>query len=88
MYFKTHLHSQTLTLEQFSCDLEWTLRLPTKENPNMEKALSDWPIMLQYNVKAKYQFISRKFSQHEIFSAERLLNQPKATRLCICSKSQ
>ena len=34
MYFKTHLHSQTLTLEQFSYDLEWTLRFPTKENPN------------------------------------------------------
>ena len=26
---------------------------PAKENPNMEKALLDWPIMLQYDVKAK-----------------------------------
>ena len=32
----------------------WPLRFPTKENPNMEKALFDWPIVLQYDVKAKY----------------------------------
>ena len=32
----------------------WTLRFPAKENPNMEKALFDWPIVLQYDVKAKY----------------------------------
>ena len=31
----------------------WTLRFPAK-NPNMEKALFDWPIVLQYDVKAKY----------------------------------
>ena len=36
----------------------WTLRFPTKESPNMEKALFDWPIMLQYDIKAKYGFIS------------------------------
>ena len=56
----------------------WTLRFPAKENPNMEKALFDWPIVLQYDVKAKYRLISRKF-----FSPERSLNQPKATRVCI-----
>ena len=39
----------------------WTLRFPTKENPNMEKALFDWPIVLQYDVKAKDRLISRKF---------------------------
>ena len=39
----------------------WTLRFPTKENPYMEKALFDWPIVLQYDVKAKYRLISRKF---------------------------
>ena len=39
-----------------------TLRFPAKENPNMEKALFDWPIVLQYDVKAKYRLISRKFS--------------------------
>ena len=88
MYFKTHLHTLTLTLEQFSYDLEWTLRFPAKENPNMEKALFDWPIMLQFNVKAKYRFISTKFFRHEVFSAEPLLNQPKATLVCICSTSQ
>jgi len=47
----------------------WTLRFPAKENPNMEKALFDWLIVLQYDVKA----ISRKFFGHEVFSAERLL---------------
>jgi len=35
----------------------WTLRFPARENPNMEKALFDWPIVLQYDVKAKYQLI-------------------------------
>ena len=32
----------------------WTLRFPDKENPNMEKTLLNWPIVLQYDVKAKY----------------------------------
>ena len=32
----------------------WPLCFPTKEKPNMEKALFDWPIMLQYDVKEKY----------------------------------
>ena len=54
---------------------------PAKENPNMEKALFDWPIVLQYDVKAKYRLISRKFSGMKFFSPERSLNQPKATRL-------
>ena len=34
---------------------------PAKENPNMEKALFDWPIVLQYDIKAKYRLNSRKF---------------------------
>ena len=38
------------------------LRFPARENPNMEKALFDWPIVLQYDVKAKYRMISKKFS--------------------------
>ena len=41
----------------------WTLRFPAKENPKMEKALFDWQIVLQYDVKA----ISRKFFGHEVF---------------------
>ena len=66
----------------------WILRFPVKENPKMEKALFDWPIVLQYNVKAKYRFISRKFFRHDIFSAKHLLNQPKAMHNCICSTNQ
>ena len=31
-----------------------TLHFPAKENPNMEKALFDWSIVSQYDVKAKY----------------------------------
>ena len=62
----------------------WTLRFPAKENPNMEKALFDWPIVLQYDVKA----ISRKFFGHEVFLAERSLNQPKASCVCIRSINQ
>ena len=45
----------------------WPLRFPAKENPNIEKALFDWPIVLQYNVKAKYRLISRKFSGMKCF---------------------
>ena len=59
----------------------WTLRFPDKENPNMEKALFDWPIVLQYDVKAKYRLISRKFFEHGVFSppSVRLTNQnPRA----------
>ena len=32
----------------------WTLRFPAKENPNMEKALFDCPIVLQYDVKVDF----------------------------------
>ena len=46
----------------------WPLRFPAKENPNMEKALFDWPIVLHCDVKAKYQFISRKFSGMKFFT--------------------
>ena len=54
----------------------WTLRFPAKENLNMEKALFDWPIVLQYDVKAKDLLISRKFSGMKIFYANvRLTNQ-------------
>ena len=35
----------------------WTLKFPAKENPNMGKALFDWPIVLLYDVKAKYWLI-------------------------------
>ena len=58
----------------------WPLRFPAKENPNMEKALFDWPIVLQYDVKAKYRLISRKFSGIKVFHASvRLTNQkPRA----------
>ena len=45
----------------------WTLRFPAKEYPNMEKALFDWPIVFQYDVKVKYQLISRKFSGMTFF---------------------
>ena len=44
-----------------------TLCFPAKKNPDMEKALFDWPIVLQYDVKAKYRLISRKFSGMKCF---------------------
>ena len=58
----------------------WTLRFPARENPNMEKALFDWPIVLQYDVKANYRLISRKFSGLTFFhQSVRLTNQtPRA----------
>ena len=51
-----------------------------QRNPNMEKALFDWPIVLQYDVKAKYRLISRKFSGMKFFHPSvRLTNQkPRA----------
>ena len=55
----------------------WTLRFPAKENPNIEKALFDWPIVLQYDVKVKYILICRKFSGMKFFSPERSLNRRK-----------
>ena len=54
----------------------WTLRLPNKESPNMEKALFDRPIVLQYDLTAKYRLISRKFFGHEVFAPVRLLFLP------------
>ena len=58
----------------------WTLRFSAKENPNVEKLLFDWPIVLQYVVKAKYRLISRKFSGMRFFQPSvRLTNQkPRA----------
>ena len=53
-----------------------TLHFPAKENPNMEKALFDLPIVLQYHVKAKYRLISRKFWGMKFFHPSvRLTNQ-------------
>ena len=58
----------------------WTLRFPAKGNPIMKKALFDWPIVLQYDVKAKYPLISRNFSGMKFFyPSVRLTNQkPRA----------
>jgi len=48
------------------------------ENPDMEKALFDWPIVLQYDVKAKYRLISRKLSGMKLFHPSvRLTNQKR-----------
>ena len=52
----------------------WTLGFPAKENPNMEKALFDRPIVLQYDVKANalfpfvycFCFISRSYENRSI----------------------
>ena len=63
---------------------KWTLHFPAKENPNMEKALFDWPIVLQYDVKTRYRLISRMFSGVKFFHP----NQPKATRVCVRSINQ
>ena len=58
----------------------WALRFPAKENPNMEVALLDWPIVLQYDVKTKYRLICRKFSDMKFFHLSvRVTNQkPRA----------
>ena len=67
----------------------WPLHFPTKGNPNMEKALLEWLIMLQYHIKAIQVLVDfQQVLGHEVFSAECSLNQPKATRICICSINQ
>ena len=55
----------------------WTLRLPAKENLYMEKGLFDWPIVLQYDFKAKYRLISRKFSGMKLFHPSVRLTKQK-----------
>ena len=57
-----------------------TLHFRAKENPNMEKVLFDWPIVLQYDLKAKYRLISRKFASMKFFQPSvRLTNRkPRA----------
>ena len=66
----------------------WTLRFPAKENPNMEKALFDWPIVLQYDVKPKYRLISRKFSGVNSFHPSVRLTNQKPRTFCIRSTNQ
>ena len=59
----------------------WPLRFPAKENPNMEKALLGWPIVLQYDFKAKYRLISRKFAGMKFFHPRvRFTNQKRKTK--------
>ena len=61
----------------------WTLRFPAKGNPNMVKALFDWPIVLQYDVKAKYRLISRKFLGMTFFHPSvRLTNEKPGAFVC------
>ena len=67
----------------------WTLCFPAKENPNIEKALFYWPIMLQYDVKVKYQLISRKFLGMKIFhQSVCLTNQKPHTFVSVRKTSQ
>ena len=40
----------------------YPLRFPAKEDPYVEKALFDWPVVFQYDAKVKYRLISEKFS--------------------------
>ena len=56
----------------------WTLRFPAKENPNKQKELFDWPIVLQYDVKAKHRLISRKFSGMKSFHPSVRLTKQKS----------
>ena len=39
----------------------------SRQNPNMDRPLFDWPVVLQYDVKAKYRFIFRKLSGMKFF---------------------
>ena len=62
----------------------WTFPFPAKKNPDMEKALFDWLIVLQYDVNAKYRLISRKFLDMKFFHPSvRLTKYWKTTRVGI-----
>ena len=61
----------------------WTLPFLAKENPNIEKGLFEWPILLQYDIKVKYPLISRKFLGMSFFHPSVHLTPTKShTRLC------
>ena len=49
----------------------------SRQNSNMEKALYDWPIVLQYDVKAKYLLISGKFTGMTFFHPSVCLTNQK-----------
>ena len=66
----------------------WLLRFPAKENPYTEKALFDWPIVLQCDVKAKYRMISRKFSGMKFCHPSVPLANKRHAHFCIRSIKQ
>ena len=49
----------------------------SKNKPNVEKALFVWPIVLQYDVEAKYRENSRKFSSMKFLHPDVLLTNQK-----------
>ena len=55
----------------------WTPRFSRQENPNMERVLFNWPIVLQYEIKAKYRLISRKFLGMKFFHQSVCLTNQK-----------
>ena len=55
-----------------------------KRKSQVEKALFDWPIVLQYDIKVKYRLISSKFSGVKFFHQSiRLTNQKPCTFVSI-----
>ena len=56
----------------------WPLCFPAKENCNIEKALFDWPIVLQYEVKAKYRLNSRKVLGMKFFFTRAFVQPAKS----------
>ena len=55
-----------------------------EEKPETGKALFDWPIALQYYVKATYRMIPRKFSGMTFFHPRvRLTNQKPRAFVCV-----
>ena len=64
----------------------WTLCFPAEKKPNMEKPLFDWPIVLQYDVKANIDWFLERSSSMTFFQPSvRLTNQK---RVCISSTNQ
>ena len=55
----------------------WTLCFPAKEISNMEKPLFDWPIVLQYDVKANIDWFLERSSGMTFFQPSVRLNNQK-----------
>ena len=67
----------------------WTLCFPAEKKPNMEKPLFDWPIVLQYDVKANIDWFLERSSSMTFFQPSvRLTNQKQGAFVSVRQTNQ